>query len=276
MLFRKALLAVDLSKSSDDLVNCVKDLKNLGISDITLVTAVSTSSPDEFDTSHLEAKLQDYAAHFSDEGFQSNWKLIVKPGNYAPVTILETAEAIKADLLILGHRGHNRIAEFFLGSVANEILHRANIPLLLIRVSDDPADDNVSICKGLTSHILVATDFSENADKALTIFQNANLKSSKVTLVHVQTRTNEDGRENDLLVDRIEELNSKGVSNVSAKLLEGNTAFEINTFAEAQNVDLVIMGSQGKGFIQELFIGSNSIRFARITNKPLLLIPARK
>jgi nucleotide-binding universal stress UspA family protein len=35
------------------------------------------------------------------------------------------------------------------------------------------------------------------------------------------------------------------------------------------------MRARGKGFIEQLFIGSNSMMVARLTSKSLLLIPAR-
>lgn len=278
MMFEHALLAVDLSPSSDDLVNCLGDLKKLGIKKITLITAVSNPYPggsEKFDTSGFEGKLIEYSSSVTKQGFESDWKLKVEAGSYAPVSILNTANEINADILILGHRGHNRFSELFLGSVANEILNRANLPVLLLRISDKPGNSDVSICRNLTQNILLATDFSQNSDKALKALGNfEKIENSEVHLVHVKTR-NAENNESAHLEERIEILKSIGIPNVQATILEGNTAFEINKFANQQNCTLIVMGAQGKGFIKELFIGSNSVRVARFTSNPLLLVPAR-
>lgn len=278
MKFNHALLAVDLSSSSDDMIYCMSDLKAIGINKVTLITAVSNpypGGPEKFDKSGFEKKLTGYSAAVAKQGFESDWILKVESGTYAPVTILKTADEIHADILIIGHRGHNRLSELFLGSVANEILQRANMPLLLLRISDNPGDSNVSICRNLTEKILVATDFSENADKAVNIIADLhNPDSSAIHLVHVKTR-NEDNSEDQKLKELVESIPKNNFKDVQGTILKGNTAFEINKFADDQNCTLIVMGSQGKGFIKELFIGSNSVRVARFTSKPLLLIPAR-
>ncbi len=278
MKFEHALLAVDLSSSSDDMVKCMSHLKAIGIKKITLVTVVSNpypGGPEKFDKSGFEEKLMNYSSSISKQGFESDWKLKVETGTYAPVTILKTADEINADLLILGQRGHNRLSELILGSVANEILHRADQPVLLLRISDKSGGTNVSICENITGNILLATDFSQNSDKALRILGSfEKIESSEVHLVHIKTRS-EDNREEEKIQERLEGVQKSGFEKVQGTILEGNTAFEINKFADENNSTLIVMGAQGKGFIKELFIGSNSMRVARFTTKPLLLIPAR-
>lgn len=278
MKFVHALLAVDLSSSSEDMVHCMGDLKSIGIEKVTLVTSISNpypGGPEKFDRSGFEQKLIEYSSFLAKQGFESDWKLKVETGTYAPFTILKTANEINVDLLILGNRGHNRLSELFLGSVANEILHRANLPILLLSISDKPGDANVSICRNLTENILLATDFSQNSDKAMSVIKSlSSPKNSTIHLVHVKTRI-ENKREDEKLQERLESIQKSDFKEVQGAILEGNTAFKINQFAAEKNCTLIVMGSQGKGFIKELFIGSNSIRVARFTSKPLLLIPAR-
>ncbi|HMB97273.1 MAG TPA: universal stress protein [Balneolaceae bacterium] len=277
MKFNHALLALDLSESSDDLVHCVGDLKDLGIEQVTLLTVISNpypGGPEKFDTSSMEEKLKNYASKVKNQGFQTDYKLKIESGTYAPVTILKEAKNLSADLLILGHRGHNRMAELILGSVASEILQRANMPVLLLRISDQPGNNAVSICKSLTKNFLIATDFSDNADKMLSLFENQQLKSSNVTLLYVRT-SSAVKNESEKLENRADKLRKKGVDKIDTKILEGHVALQIENFANKNNNTLIIMGAQGKGFVEQLFIGSNSLRVARLTSKPLLLIPAR-
>ncbi|MDZ7659365.1 universal stress protein [Fodinibius sp.] len=277
MKFEHALLAVDLSKSSDDLVHCMGDLKKLGISKVTLLTAVSNpypGGPEKFDTSSFEKKLEGYAQKLNKQGFDADWKLEIQSSIYAPVTILQVAEELSADLLIVGHRGHNRLSELLLGSVASEIIQRSARPVLLLRVSDSEDDTNISICKNLTSHILAPTDFSENADRALLVFGNGQLKASNVTLLHVQNAS--DAAKEKELNKRKDWLTEKGIETVEATAVVSSHRpwKKITEYADQKDASMIVMGSQGKGYVEDLFIGSNSHRVARRTTKPLLLIPA--
>lgn len=47
--------------------------------------------------------------------------------------ICEFAQSWSADLIILGCRGHNAIAEIFLGSVSNYVIHHACCSVLVVR-----------------------------------------------------------------------------------------------------------------------------------------------
>jgi nucleotide-binding universal stress UspA family protein len=47
--------------------------------------------------------------------------------------ILEAAKARGADLLILGSRGRSGLSRFLLGSVAEQVIGKANCPVLVVR-----------------------------------------------------------------------------------------------------------------------------------------------
>jgi nucleotide-binding universal stress UspA family protein len=47
--------------------------------------------------------------------------------------ILAVAAEVKADLIVMGSRGLGQIGGLILGSVSERVLHRANIPVLIVR-----------------------------------------------------------------------------------------------------------------------------------------------
>ena len=64
------------------------------------------------------------------EGF-SKVQTILEKGNVAK-TVLDIAKRNDVDLIIIGRRGHNRLAEFFLGSTAQTILQYADRSVLAV------------------------------------------------------------------------------------------------------------------------------------------------
>jgi nucleotide-binding universal stress UspA family protein len=47
--------------------------------------------------------------------------------------IISLARAKKFDLIVIGARGKGRLAEAFLGSVSNAILHKSTIPVMVVK-----------------------------------------------------------------------------------------------------------------------------------------------
>ena len=61
-----------------------------------------------------------------------------------------------------------------------------------------------------------------------------------------------------------------------ALLRYGSPAAEILKAVSEQSAQIVIMGSQGRGFVNESLLGSVSHNIARRSPVPVLLIPAKR
>ncbi|HEX9903254.1 MAG TPA: universal stress protein [Acidobacteriota bacterium] len=59
-------------------------------------------------------------------------KIILKEGS-APKKIIEVSEEEKADLIVLGKKGHSVLENLLIGSVANQVLRHSFIPVLLTK-----------------------------------------------------------------------------------------------------------------------------------------------
>jgi nucleotide-binding universal stress UspA family protein len=56
----------------------------------------------------------------------------------------------------------------------------------------------------------------------------------------------------------------------------GSPTGEILKTIDQKDISLVVMGSQGRGFLEQVFLGSVSHNIARHANVSVLLIPANR
>ncbi len=78
--------------------------------------------------------------------------------------ILEQAKASKADLVVMTTHGRGPASRFFLGSVADEVVRRAPVPVVLLRPHDPPEEP---AARPSITRVLVPLDGSALAEEVL-------------------------------------------------------------------------------------------------------------
>jgi nucleotide-binding universal stress UspA family protein len=79
------------------------------------------------------------------------FRTLVREGSPGAV-IVETAAAEKADLIIMGSRGHGRLSEFVLGSVAHRVTHHARTPVVIVPPSAGAVAQSADAVTSATAH----------------------------------------------------------------------------------------------------------------------------
>ncbi|BDS07313.1 hypothetical protein NT6N_23530 [Oceaniferula spumae] len=143
------IAAVDFSDACSAVVDAAVDMAKSHGADLHLIHVVEAQptyaaygfTPDEFPALHqvqvesmtrAEIKLRDLADTVHLVG--TTTKLL----HGQPLhTILEYADELNADLLVLGSHGHGVLGSLFLGSVAEGCVRKAKIPSLIIPVRKD-------------------------------------------------------------------------------------------------------------------------------------------
>jgi nucleotide-binding universal stress UspA family protein len=142
--------------------------------------------------------------------------------------------------------------------------------------------------------ILTAVDFSNSTNKIIEIIKKlARSLNAKVWIVHVaepdpdfvgfeagpQTVRDEVARKfnaaHKFLQHNAEELRAEGID-CTALLLQGPTVETIIKEAEKHSVEMIVVGSHGKGVVKRIFLGSTSKGLLRHSSLPVLVVPTGK
>jgi len=207
---------------------------------------------------------------------------IERRGLSASVVILEYADEVEADLIVMGTHGHRGAARFFLGSVAEQVVRHAPCPVLTLRAVEEPRSLEA------VESILVPVDFSDHSHEA--VAQAADLArrwKASIELVHVLEipplpafygPVPDVGSARRLLEISNEELATLGASLIpegvdwSATTLEGAAATEITRRARESGADLVVIPSHGRSGLDRLLMGSTTERVLRMAECPVLTL----
>jgi nucleotide-binding universal stress UspA family protein len=290
-MFKRLIVATDLSPASDALVECLDQLQTLHIQTCLLVQCLSAQETASIalstTASILEKTLQRQRKQLESYGFEVETRIV--PGQIKH-GINRIALNEHYDLIAVGAQKQSAASEVFFKGLAYDLALHAKVPILLVRLDETnqrwtcprPFSSNK------TSSVLFPTDFSPNADLAFQALLNTVKEGiARVTLIHVQDK----GRMKPDMVERLDEFNAldqeklemlrkqlmeQGATQVDLVIPFGDPAKEILRIAEEQQHPLIVMGSQGRGFIREIFLGSVSRQIARNANASILLVPAKR
>jgi nucleotide-binding universal stress UspA family protein len=289
-MFEHIVVATDLSPASFGVVNCLGGLRVYSARHCLLLQCLNfqqaASTALSYTTAPLERILGQQKELLQTQGFEVETRVV--PG-FAKQEINRIAAEENYSLVVVGAHGHSMVGEALLGGIASAVIHSARKPVLLVPLEMKPGEGEVCVqatrCD-FSEHVLFPTDFSENADHAFTYVEKlATDGARRITLLHVQDKGSIDLH----LTHRLDEFNEidrgrlqklkellreKSNAMIKIDLCYGSPFYEITRLVRERNVNLVVMGSQGRGFIEEIFLGSVSHNVARHAVAPVLLIPA--
>ena len=228
----------------------------------------------------LEAKKQRLVA----QGFEVITEM---PLGLPAYSLNDAACRYGADLIVVGSHGKSLWREGVLGSFSSAVLHHTKYPVLLLKTRVDETKE-LGTCRLVTTemlrHLLFPTDFSTPAERALDYVIALGQKGSVLTLIHALDVPGGDvyppGYQ-ELAVSKVKDslsrwqkrLQEAGLPKVEAIFNPGHPIPAILEVLKAQDISLIVLGTQGKGFIKEIFLGSVAHNVARLVPCPVLLIP---
>lgn len=199
----------------------------------------------------------------------------------AAEAITETASDLDCDLIVMGTQGRRGIKHMLLGSVAENVIRSADLPVLTVRPGTAFPDHG-------PKKILVAHDFSDRSAGAVRAAGEwARAFDADLTLLHVvepvvypefyainalsddvMTRLQDRASEalDDAATETLPDLR------VTTRVLIGRAINTIITEARPESFDLVVMGTRGLTGLEQLVLGSVAEGVLRRCPVPLLTV----
>ncbi|HLN30190.1 MAG TPA: universal stress protein [Gemmataceae bacterium] len=191
-------------------------------------------------------------------------------------SLLERARTGKADLIVMTTHGRASLSRFGLGSVTDELIRRATIPLLLVRPSEKAPG---IIPEPVVDDILIPLDGSTLAEQVLEpALELARLMEARCSLLRVVESRSPAGNGNpgepvekaqaylDGVAGRIRE---QGLQVRTRVVVARHAAEAISEVAQAS--ELVAVATHGRGGLKRLLLGSVADKLIQDATSPVLV-----
>jgi len=260
--------AVALAREFDAAIHAVHVLE-LG----ELPPGVDDEYADEF-AHRGERATDDIADKAAAAGVEITTDVVDDPGTIHEA-IVTAAEAVDADCIVMGTYGRSGLDRFVLGSVAEQTLRDAPVPVMTVHEDSTlelPFED-----------LLVPTDGSDcasaAADLAIALAAASDATLHVVNVVDlgvvwgdIDTGTVLDSLEaagERALDDVIDRAEAADVSTVEASVVSGTPYRAIVAAAEENGADCIVMGTHGRTGLDRYLLGSVTERVIRLSDVPV-------
>ena len=276
----RIVFATDLSEASEAAIRsrtCLACLGRIGVEEVHLVTVVPSNVgiPGASLESSRRRTLDAQRGVFESAGFAVETH-VVRGEPHRRINGI--ADHVDAGLIVVGSRGASPLENRFVGSTTRNVARTAVVPLLVERIAaGDEGDGPEVVREHLFEHVLFATDFSENADRAFEFLPTLSGATRRVTLLYVLGREGRDagltpGAARERLDALAADLDPMGAE-TEVSVREGGPVGEI--LAEEGRIEptVTLLGSRGRSPLRRLLLGSVSESVVARGQGNVLLVP---
>jgi len=208
-----------------------------------------------------------------------------------PQVLADRARAKEVALIVMTTHGHGGLRRFWLGSVADRLLRRARVPVMLLRPGKArlPAEFR---------HVLIALDGSSEGEGVLEpAMQLASLsQDSQLSLVQVveppipvitrmarsparlrsRWRDLQENAARTYLERLAVRLRTRGRQVSTHMITARGVGDQIAICARSLHADLIVVGTHGARGVERMLLGSVADKVVRGASHPVLVVPTRK
>ncbi len=193
--------------------------------------------------------------------------------------IIDKANTIGPDLIVMGTHGRSGVGKFLLGSVAEKVLRHAPCHVLTLR-----KDSAIAEGAGGFERVIVPVDFTDHSRRALDLASTLLSKNGKLILVHVVATpihpsfyaggvTRMFQLDPDL-PNRIKANLKEWLGDLPGEVVaaEGEVHSEVMKVGKEKDAQLVVMGTRGLGGVEHFLVGSVTEKIVRLSKIPVLTV----
>jgi len=138
-MFEKIIWATDGSDAADRALSYALKLAESNGSSVVavhcnehIIGGKAKGQPVLADEEELQAKIAHQVHELKEKGVDASLVVIDERSPGAAHSIADHAEKVKADVIVVGTRGHSTVAGLLVGSVTHRLLHIAPCPLIVV------------------------------------------------------------------------------------------------------------------------------------------------
>ena len=235
---------------------------------------------------HARSYTEGVQARLTEEGMTVD--LRVPEGEPYNAILLEASKDPDT-LVAMSSHGRSGLARWWMGSVADRVLHLANNPLLLIHTQYQhppeasferlivPVDGSEVAARALSHASHFSTEMGLPVDLITVVPSRAEYRdatsgfSISRSYYHEFNLIVTKQAEEDLATSK-EQIAQYGVETIETKIMRGKPADEIANYAASMPGTLTIMTTHGRSGVGRMMLGSTAERVVRQAGVPVLLI----
>ena len=198
--------------------------------------------------------------------------------------ILDYAERIDADLIVMATHGRRGVDHALIGSIAEAVVRRSACPVLTVRPTADHIETD-------PRRVLVPIDLSAHARQALAHARELIEDSeAEIHLVHVAqpfpnygvvdvppgteevTKQEREAIESAMREIAAEVLGAASAVEIHVESAIGNPAVSVLDIAERLDIDLIVLGSHGRSGVRRFWLGSVTEKVVQLAPCPVFTV----
>ncbi len=188
-------------------------------------------------------------------------------------TIFKTQDEMGADLIAMGTHGRGGLARVRLGSIAESVLHQAQVPILTVgpRVKLTPTREAIR-------RVLCPVNYSPSSQAALEHAATLAVKTgAELTVAHIEEDSV--GKNEQASVEQLcnwVPANIRAHCAVKEVVKQGSAAEQIVEEAEKSHADLLVIGAQPRSLLGAVLLGSTTDLVIRSAACPVVSVIGKK
>lgn len=276
------LLPTDLSTDQDAVIRFCAGLPELGVRRVVVSHVIdATGLEGPVIAAKVDAartQLQRATQRLRDAGLEVELRV---PTGDPERELLLIASGENVDAVVCGTSGKTAAGRLFVGSVSERLARDGGIPVLTVRYDLlRTAEDEADVARRFARMMLVPTDFSGTAARALNVALSLPRKAiGAVRIFNVipggpdgERGSKKDSESETRLRALVGIAKERGIQ-ASAVVGHGSPERAVLTEVQHSGITGIVVGSRGRSIIQEALMGSVSMTLMRQAPCPVLIVP---